>query len=162
MNTKILILASCLALTVFAFGQNRQPSKAEQKAARVEKNIQSGRYEITVNQVIPMSGRVRYLTPDYSVRISGDSAYVYLPYFGRAYSAPMNGEGGIKFSTLMSSYNVDYKKDKNYSIIFSARGTDDTYRFSIIVWTNGSASVSVTCNNRQAISYSGVMKLPDT
>ena len=161
MKTKIFITISCLILAGFVFGQNKQPGKAEIKAAKVESKIQSGAYEITVSQVSPMGGMTRYLTPDYSVRISGDSAYVYLPYFGRAYSAPMNGEGGIKASTTMDNYQVDYKNGKNYSIRFSTKGTNDTYRFSISLWTNGKASINVACNNRQPISYFGELILPE-
>jgi hypothetical protein len=159
---KVLITTGwCLLFAVLAFGQNKPPSKVEIKAAKVENAVQSGRYAITVNQVSPMSGSVRPLTPDYSVRISGDSAYVYLPYFGRAYSAPMSGEGGIRVSTTMDSYKVVYKKGKNYSIRFTAKGVDDTYQFSITLWTNGKASIHVTCNNRQAIDYSGELVLID-
>jgi len=161
MKTKIFITISCLILAGFVFGQNKQPSKAEIKAAKVESKIRSGVYEITVNRVNPMSGMSRYLTSTYSVRISGDSAYVYLPYFGRAYSAPMNGEGGIKASTTMDNYQVDYKNGKSYFINFQVKGTNDTYWLSISLWQNGKASVNVTCNNLQPISYRGELILPD-
>jgi len=161
MKAKAFITTLCMILTISAFGQNKQPSKAEIKAAKVEKSIRSGQYEITVNQVNPMSGRVRHLTPDYSIRISGDSSYVYLPYFGRAYSAPYGGDGGIKAATVMDNYKVDYKEGKSCSISFSAKGAGDTYRFSISVWTSGNTSINVISNNRQAISYSGYLKMED-
>jgi len=161
MKTKVFIVTGCLIIAGFVSGQTKQPSKAEIKAAKIESKVQSGAYEITVNQVSPMSGRSRYLTPSYSVRISGDSAYVYLPYFGRAYSAPLNGDGGIKVSTTMDNYTIDIKKGKGYSISFKAKGTNDTYQFSISVWTNGKASINVTCNNRQPISYLGELILPE-
>jgi len=159
MKTKIFITTVCLISAGFVFGQNKQPGKAEITAMKVESKIQSQSYEITVNRVNPMSGKSRYLTSGYSVRISSDSAYVYLPYFGRAYSTPMNGDGGIKTSTAMDNYKVDYKKGKSWSINFRAKGADDTYRFSISVWTSGKASVNVTCNNRQPISYWGDLVL---
>jgi hypothetical protein len=161
MKTKIFITVGYLVIAIFAFGQNKQSTKAKILSAKVENSIQSKRYEISVNYVNPMTGKPRNLTPDYSIRISDDSTYVYLPYFGRAYSAPMNGEGGIRIANLMNNYKVDNNKGKNYSIGFTAKGTDDTYRFSITVWTNGRASVLVTCNNRQAISYNGNLRLPD-
>jgi hypothetical protein len=159
MKTKIFITAGCLMLIVFTFGQNKQPSKAEMKAMEVENSIQSGRYEIAVNKANPMGGNVRHLTSDYSVRISGDSTYVFLPYFGRAYSAPLNGEGGIKVATIMDNYKIDFKERKGYSINYIAKGTDDTYRFSITIWTNGNATIHVSCNHRQAISYLGNLEL---
>jgi hypothetical protein len=130
-------------------------SKAEIKAAKIDSVIHSGSYEIIINQVNPMSGSVRHVSPAYSVRFSGDSTYIYLPYFGRVYSAPIDGEGGIKITNLMNNYKIDNKKSKNYSINFSSRGTNDTYRFSINVWTTGRAFINVTCNNRHAFCYSG-------
>ena len=162
MKRKIFITMVCSMLAVFVLGQNKPASKAEIKAAKIEEQIQSGCYEITVNQVNPMNGRVRHLTPDYSVRISGDSSLVYLPYFGRAYSAPMNGEGGIIITNIMDDYKVSYnEKKKGYFIDFTAKGMNDTYRFSVTVWTNGSVSFQVTSNNRQSIGYSGYLRLPD-
>jgi len=160
MKTKILITALNMIFAVFVFGQDKQPTKSEIKAEKVEKSIKSGRYEITVNQVNPMTGRVRHLTSDYSVRISGDSCYVYLPYFGRAYSLPYGGDGGIKVTNVMENYKMN-KEGKSYTISFSAKGNDDTFRFSVSVWINGSTEINVTSNNRQTISYSGYLTLPD-
>ena len=158
MKAKIFIIIGYLLLTLTIFGQSKQQSKAEIKAAKVEQYIQSGHYEIIVNQVNPMCGRTRQLTSEYSVRVSGDSSYVYLPYFGRAYSAPYGGDGGIKVAALMDNYKVDYKEGKNYSISFTAKGANDTFQFSISIWTNGSSSINVTSNNRQAIGYIGELK----
>jgi len=161
METKIFIAALCLILATSAFSQNKQPTKAEIKAAKVDQSIKSGRYEIAVNQVNPMTGRVRHLIPNYPIRISGDSCYVYLPYFGRAYSIPYGGDGGIKATGVMEDYKMNYKEGKNYSISFSVKGDDDIFRFLISVFTNGSTSVNVTSNNRQAINYLGYLTLPE-
>jgi hypothetical protein len=161
MKTKFFVIIGSLMLAGFVFGQNKQPSKADIKAAKVESLVQSGLYEIIVNQVHPISGQVRHLTSHYSARFSGDSAYVYLPYFGRAYSAPYGGDGGINLTTIMDSYKVVSKKGKSFSIDFTAKGANDIYRFSIEVWANARASIHVTCNNRQAISYLGELKLPE-
>ena len=158
MKTKIFFTAACLMITFFAFGQNKILSKEEIRASKVENSIQSGNYEIAVNQANPARGQVQHLTSNYSVRISGDSTYVYLPYYGRVYRAPVNGEGGIKLANLMENYKIDYKKGKNYSIKFTAKGNDDVYRFTMTVWTNGNTSINVTCNNRQGISYLGELK----
>ena len=160
MKTKIFIAASCLMLSVFAFGQNVQPVKADNVALEVKKSVQSGFYEITINQAHPTGGQVLYLNSDYSIRISGDSIFVHLPYFGRIYSAPINYEdGGIKFANSMNGYKVNYKKGKSHSINFTAKVPDDTYRFSITLWTNGKATVNVSCSKRQGISYMGNLNL---
>jgi hypothetical protein len=161
MKTKIYVIAVCLMFAACASRQNTQSGKADIKTAKVENAIQSSRYEVNVNIVNPMNGQVRHLTSHYSVRISGDSTYVSLPYFGRAYSAPYGGEGGINITNLIYDYNVNYKKGKSYSIDFKAPGANDIYRFSMDISTSGKASIRVTCNNRQAISYLGELILPE-
>ena len=121
MTTRIFITTGLLLLSaMFALGQNKLPAGKEGiRAMKVENSIRSGFYEIIANQVLPMNGQTRYLTTAYSVRISGDSAYVDLPYFGRVYSAPVNGEGGIKIAVVSNnrqgiSYWGDLKLPENY------------------------------------------------
>jgi len=155
MKTKLFITMVCLIFSAFAFGQNKQPSKAEIKATKVENMINSGYYEITVNQANPMSGNVIHLAYNYSVRVSGDSVYISLPYFGRVYSTPYGGEGGIKIASLMNDYKVNFRKKKSYSIDFKSKSAIDIYKFSIDLTKNGMAFIHVICNNRQTISYSG-------
>ena len=68
--------------------------KREQKEKEVKELIESKRFTIDVNRAIPMGGRSLNLTSPYSLEMRGDSAISYLPYFGRAYSAPYGGGDG--------------------------------------------------------------------
>ena len=68
--------------------------KREQKANEVKELIDSKRFTIDVNRAIPMGGRSLNLTSPYSLEMRGDSVISYLPYFGRAYSAPYGGGDG--------------------------------------------------------------------
>src|SRR5689334_12089237 len=84
-------------------------SSAQKPAATgptVKAMIDSQDYVFQAQNVTPMSGRQRFLTSDYTVSVSRDTVDSDLPYFGRAYSAPINTtDGGIKFV----STDFDYK-----------------------------------------------------
>jgi len=162
MKPKLFLLAGLLVFAGFAFGQKEtRQQKVAAVEAKVKKAVESGRYELNIDKANPMGGHTIHLTSEYTLRMSNDSAYSYLPYFGRAYSAPMNGEGGIKFSEKTTEKAVVFKDKKGYTINFKVRGADDTYRFLVTIWLNGSVSINVTSNNRQTIDFSGNLLLPD-
>ncbi|MBP1640105.1 MAG: hypothetical protein H6Q17_1688 [Bacteroidetes bacterium] len=157
MKTKCFLLIGLLVFSgiVWSQNENRQSKKAA-KEAKVKKVVESGRFQVTMNQAHPMGGRMISLTPDYTLTLARDSAISYLPYFGRAYSAPLNSEGGIKFAELMRDKKISFNAKKgNYILNFKVQAKEDTYHFFITVWLNGTATVNVTSNNRQGIDFSG-------
>lgn len=164
MKTKFFLLTGLLVFAgiVSAQNENRQSKQAAMEA-NVKKAMDSGRYCLVMNQAHPMAGRFVPLTSEYTLTMAGDSAVSFLPYFGRAYSAPMNpGDGGIKFSEPVADKKTVFnEKKKNYTVSFSVRTSEDMYRFFVNVWLNGTATISVTCNNRQPIDFSGDIRLSE-
>jgi hypothetical protein len=163
MKVKFFFLMGLLVFSGMVFGQTEtKQSKKEAMEAKVKKAVDSGRYELVVNQAHPLRGGMIALTSEYTLTFANDSLTVYLPYFGRAYSAPMNGEGGIKFSETVSDRKTVFeKKKKRYTINCSVKAKEDTYRFAVSIWLNGSASINIVSNNRQSIDFSGEVSLPD-
>lgn len=102
-----------------------------------------------------MRGQAVSLTSPYTLEMRGDSVISYLPYFGRAYSVPYGGGNGLRFERTTTDYTCTYDKKGTARIKFAARTDDDTYRFNIQIYPNGSASINVTPTNRQNISYQG-------
>jgi archaellum component FlaF (FlaF/FlaG flagellin family) len=163
MKTKCYLLIGLLVFSgiVWSQNENRQSKKAA-KEAKVKKMVESGRFQVTMNQAYPMRGRMISLTPEYTLALAKDSAISYLPYFGRAYSAPLNSEGGIKFAELVRDKKISFNAKKgSYILSFKVQAKEDTYRFFITVWLNGTATVNVTSNNRQGIDFSGEVLLPE-
>lgn len=143
--------------------QNRQTRKALRRiekqhvAEKVDSVIESRNYIISINSADPMGWPSVQLTSDYSVEVSSDSVMVYLPYFGRAYQVDfLNDEGGIKLKEKLMSYIVDKKKD-NHNIRFEAKTSSDKYKFRISVSSTGYGTITVSSNNRQVISYNGIL-----
>jgi hypothetical protein len=53
------------------------------------------------------------------------------------------------------------KEKKNYQVDAVVNGTTDKYRLSLSVGFEGSASLSITSNNRSTISYQGEISAPE-
>jgi len=129
--------------------------------AQVDSLINSKHYTFKAERMEPQRGRQRYLTSEYFLRISGDSLISALPYFGRAYTAPINPEdAGYDFTSTNFTYSVVPKKKGSYQITINTKDKINTVTFALTVFNNGKADLQVTSINREAISYSGYLKTP--
>lgn len=148
-----------LGITLLVEGQSlfaqSKKEKREQKEMQVKEMLESGRFIIDINRAVPMSGRAVNLTSPYSLELRGDSVLSYLPYFGRAYSAPYGGGKGLNFTETVSEYDLSYDKKEAVRIKFRTRTDEDNYAFNIQVFPNGSSTISVTPVNKQGITFYG-------
>jgi hypothetical protein len=134
--------------------------KKEERREAVHQLVTSKNYEIEVNLAQPLSGHSINLTTPYSLTVRGDSVISYLPYYGRAYSVPYGGGKGLNFSAPVSNYRMTPNAKKgSYRISFTTKSDEDTYQFRLTVFDSGSASVDVSMQNRQSISFQGDLKL---
>ncbi len=162
MKTTIILLVSLLLFYPLAIGQQKTGiTKKEAKAMRIKQAINARDIHIMVNEALPLNHSAIPLTSDYSLRLKHDSAFVYLPYFGRAYSVPYNGGGGFDFAKKRTDDTINFKKSQGYTWRFSAQTSDDNYQFNVWISLDGYATITVNCNNRQSISYYGECVLPD-
>lgn len=129
---------------------------AQQKETVIKNKIQARSYVFMVQSVSPMRGSMRQLTPEYDLRVSPDSIISWLPYFGRAYSAPINSsEGGIKFTSTSFTYTVINRNKGGWGITIKPKDATDVNQLFLTVFPNGSASLQVISNNRDPITFSG-------
>ena len=142
-----------VGIVLFFGGQSlysqSKKEREEQKAKEIKEMIENGRFTIEVDRALPMGGRTVHLTTPYSLEMRGDSAISYLPYFGRAYSLPYGGGDGMRFEESITDYQSTFDKKGTARIKFVARTKEDTFRFDVQVFSNGSAIISVTPTNRQ-------------
>lgn len=166
MKTSKLILLCLMGLATIltTSAQERKESRSERKARTeraVKEAIDSRTYKINVNRMQPMRGGSRTLTTDYSLKISNDSVYSYLPYFGVAYNIPYGGGKGLVFSEPLTGYTTEKLKKGRTRIEFKTRSEGYEYRYSLTVYPNGSTSIHVQPSNRQAISYTGEVDIKE-
>ena len=150
-----LLLFVMTVLGNLSMAQDSKNDKPE-KEANVQAMIDAHRYVFKAQSVHPTRGRVVQLNSDYDLKVSGDTVRSYLPYFGRAYSAPLDGRGGgIDFLSKDFDYNQKVRKKGGWDIVIKPKDVSDVREIYLTVFENGNASLRVSSNNREPISYNG-------
>lgn len=135
------------------------PVNAQDKntiAGTVRKGIDIKDFIFTARTATPQSGSFIQLNSPYDFRVSGDTVISYLPYYGRAYAAPLStSDAGFTFTTTDFKYKTEAKTNDRKEIIIEANVPGDTYKFYFTFYEDGNAQLQVTSNNRQSISFAG-------
>lgn len=159
MKRNVLYLAAIFFLALFFAACGTTQSAAEKEAVAEEINRRMSDFDFTfkATYAYPTGFRSIYLSPFYDVKVSPDTVNAYLPYYGRAYVAPMDPrEGGIKFVSTDFDYQVQPGRKKgNWQVNIRTRDTGREIFLYFDIWENGTARLSVTDTNRQPISFQG-------
>lgn len=143
-----------LAFLIIMFGGFPELRAQEKGAAEIQQMIDTKNFIFKAETANPQSGRTRQLTQEYDLTVSGDKIICFLPYYGRAYNAPVSSEGGIKFTSIDFSFEIKNVK-KGWEITMKPNDVTDVHQMYLTVFTNGRATLEVTSNNRQNISFNG-------
>ena len=161
-NRRIMLLILFIAGTgIFTLQAQNREERKELKEQTVKEKIESENYRIDINTAYPRRGRMIPLTSIYSVTIRNDSVFSQLPYFGRAYSIPYGGGQGLMFNAPIDQYTMSMRKRGAAKINFTAKSPEDQFKFRITIYSNGSSSIDVDMQNRESISFSGDLILPE-
>jgi hypothetical protein len=107
----------------------------------------------------PLQGTVVQLTPGFDMRVMNDSINTYLPYFGRSYQASYGStNSGINFTTTKFEYKLKEKSKGGWELTIKPNDAKDINQLSYSISKNGYATLQVTSNSRQAISFYGVVE----
>jgi len=129
------------------------------KEVAIKNAVDSQRYIFYAQYAIPTGGKQRSLTPEYTVRILKDTIKADLPYFGRAYSAPYGStDDGINFTTADFDYKIEPRKKGGCEIAIKPKDIQGGHQMTLTIFTNGTATLQATGNNRQPISYNGYIE----
>ncbi len=159
---KNLLFISILIFSVFTINAQEKKSKKELKAEKkaeqmeeVKSIVESKTFVFKANSVNPMRGRTIILTSEYDVKITNDSIFSYLPFFGVAYSVSYGGtDSPMIFNKPFET--CDFETTKNgYLVQVSVKNGNDRLEFSFHISVTGSTSLNVSSLNRQSISYNG-------
>ena len=177
-------LVVCLVCVGTSTAQTTKADKKAARAADIKRIIDAKSYVFKANFAMPMSnssvqisgpsmpnnianamsGAPISLTSTYDLTLSNDTLTAFLPYYGVAYSAPMNAtDAGIKFTTTKFDYTVAEKKKGNIQILFKPlnlqpRAPSDVQRMILTVSEGGYATLQITLLTRQQISFSGTVE----
>lgn len=154
-----LLVVCLLATTLFSVAQ--KPTKKEIKKAEIQNSIDSQSYVFHAQQAISLGGGTRQLTSEYDMQVRPDFISTYLPYFGRAYQAPIDPtDGGIKILTQKFSYQKTMRKKGGWEITIKPMERMDVQQLYLTVSEDGYATLQVTSINRQPISFYGYVSKP--
>ena len=153
-NSRIFWLA-IIAIALFPATVLAQ-TKKEKKAAEIKKIVEARNYVFKAQTALPTAGSTRQLTSDFDLRVSKDTIVSDLPYFGRAYTAPLNpSEGPLRFTSTDFQYTATDRKKGGWDVTITPKDLQDPRQLTLSIFDNGTASVVVTSYNRQPISFNG-------
>lgn len=168
MKTKIsvlLVLFIFIGTTLFAQEKSKKQLKAEraiEKQQKTEAMINAKEFVFIGRTAIPTGFKTMDLTTNTNyVKFHPDLIESYMPFFGKAYSGiGYGGDNGLKFTGKPEDYTF-VKGKKNYQINANVKGINDIFKLSLSVGFEGSATLSIICNNRSPISYNGEISAPE-
>lgn len=153
MKKRLAIAALTLAFILSGFWISPVYS---QDAKSVPDMIKAQSYVFVAQTASPSRGGLRQLDPGYDLVVRKDSVISYLPYYGRSFNAPVDpNDGGIKFTSTEFEYNIKDRKKGGWDIEIKPKDAKDVRTMQLSVFENGSASLMVTSNSRQNISFNG-------
>jgi hypothetical protein len=156
-----LILTFSIA-TGFAQEKSKKELKEEKKLEKqkqVDDLMTAKAFEFVGRTALPTGYKsVNLTTTTNYVRFQPELIDSYMPFYGRAYSGVGYGsDEGLKFKGKPEEFTIT-KGKKNYQVSATVKGEKDTFRLTLSVGFEGSTSLTITSNNRSAISYSGEIK----
>ena len=141
-----------------AYSQSKREIREKKKAEEIQKLIDQKRFTFIVQTVQPMrGGTVFNQSTGFELTVKKDTLNSYLPYFGRAFTAPMNStDSPLTFTTTEFSYTVEKKKKGSKDIIIIPKNRQQYSRRMLLnVSEQGYGTLQVTADNRDPITYTG-------
>jgi len=156
----LITLLLLLPLTATFAQSNAEDKKAARQAA-IKNMVEGQNYVFQAQQALPLGGRTRQLTTDYDLKVTKESITSYLPYFGRAYTAPIDPtKGGIQFTSKDFDYNLTPNKKDGWTAVIKPKDNRDVQQMTLNISSEGYTNLQVTSINRQPISFSGIIVAP--
>jgi hypothetical protein len=149
----LLPLVLFVAITSFA---QTTPDEKTAREQQVKTIVEKKDFRFVAQTMTPARGRLRPITDiTYTIAVSPDSLSADLPFFGRAYTAPVGASGGgINFKTTDFEYASVPKRRGGWDIVLTPKGTD-VRKISLLVGAGGNTTAIVVSNSRETISYNG-------
>lgn len=135
--------------------QLREERKTE-KQKQTQALIDSKKFVFVGRTALPQGFNAIDLTTNANyLQFRPDTIKSEMPFFGRAFSGVGYGSDvGLHFEGAPQEFIVK-KGKKSYEIKVVVKGKNDTYRVLLSVFFEGSATLSISSNNRSTISYNG-------
>ena len=143
-------------LSIFVISCTASKRVEKIKPGDIDNLINSKNFTFIAERVNPFRGASRNLTSLYDVEIKRDTLICFLPFFGRAYQAPMDpSKGGIDFKSTNFSYNITEKSKDEWDIYIEPKDNSDVQTMIFSIFGNGNATLNIQNTHRDPISFYG-------
>jgi hypothetical protein len=145
--------------TGFSQSKTRSELKEERKLEKrnqVEMMINAKNFVFVPQTALPEGMKPVNLSINQNyIKFKADLIDSYMPFFGRAYGAvAYSNDKGLSFKGKPEKFTIE-KNKKAFQIDVVVKGETDVFRLFLSVGFEGSASLSISSNNRGTISYQG-------
>lgn len=144
-------------LLLWACGTTQSAAEQEQVAREIRHAVDVSTFTFDAAHAYPTGFKPVYLSSNYDVRVLPDTVKAYLPYYGRAYRAPLDPkEGGFHFTSTDFAYRVmPGNRQGNWIAEIEFMDQNRPLSFTFDIWENGTARLTVSDADRQPISFQG-------
>lgn len=159
------LLCSVFALLVGCSSSRLTSQQKDVKLAwtaqKVHEAIENKKMAVDINYVIPFRAGLKHLDYGYDIRLSGDTLYSYLPYYGRAYNIPYGGGKGLVFNAPIQDYAVNNPKKGLTKMDIYVENDEDRYAYMMEIFDNGQVDLLVRAQKREQILFRGKLVIKD-
>ncbi len=160
MKTISALVIITLFLGLTGFSQNDKKELKARQRLEMSQLIQSGHFRFVARSANSNLGNFNNLSSNYDLTFDSLQVKAYLPYYGRAYSAPYGGgSGGVKFDLKAKKIDCIYNERKKMFVISTElKDSDESYAIFLNTGLDGYADLKIIFRNRQWINYSGTIE----
>ncbi len=111
-----------------------------------------------ISQIFPTANAQMFnLSPGYVVKVMNDSLVVDLPFFGRAFQAPMDPtKGSIKLTTTNFTIKQSKGRKGNIDVTIYPQNSNEIQQMYLTISESGYATLSVISYQREQIGFYGI------
>jgi hypothetical protein len=147
-----LLFLTFLTLSLVSYAQLSPPEK-------LQTSVDSKSFVFEARQTSGVRGGMIQLDPGFTLLVSPDKVTGDLPFYGRSFTAtPGSSDGGLKFEFSEFDYTVKLRKKGGWDITIEPTESNDIRSIYLTVQKTGNASLRITSNSKESMSYTGIIK----
>lgn len=154
-----ILVITFLFFAFTGFQQSSRKEKKLQKEKEMVELIESGHFRFVANSAKSNIGNFNNLGTNYDLSFDSLKIKADLPYYGRAYSVPYGGSGGVKFDLVAKKIEKSWnEKKKMFTLHTEVADSQDSYLIYLTIGASGYADLKINFRNRQMIGYYGTIE----
>ncbi len=149
---------SLLVVLMTAFFWGCTPSKKiiALEPSDISSMMQNHQFVFVADRMNPLRGAQKVLNDYYFLKVKHDTLNSFLPYYGRAFVAPVDpAKGGLRFTSANFTYEMNNTENKKWEITIIPKDRMEIQKLFFTVFDNGNATLNITSTNRDPISFFG-------